>query len=108
MASYSETLVQRREVGVGEAGESIDLGAYCSVGGQMIVHVAGSGGSITLEHSATSRDSGFTTLGSTLTLTTTANNVQHHTNFLRYVRWLADDSVAGNPIVSIHIIAKEY
>jgi hypothetical protein len=108
MLSYEETLIRRRLVLVSETGESIDLGAYKSIGGQIIIHEIGSGGSIGLEHSATNKSEAFTTLGNTVTLTTIANDVQNHTNFLRFVRYVTDGSVAGNPIVSLHIVAKEY
>lgn len=108
MANQYIRMMEKREVFIGEAGSPIDLGAYKSVVAQIRVLSAGSGGTLCLQHAAKAEGSAFKNLGDPANLNGTTNDVQAHTDFLRWVRFLADDNVAGNPIACIDIVAKEY
>ena len=46
-------------------------------------------------------------LGSSISVSATSNTPVTHTNFLRYVRWLCDGSVASAPVALIDLVAKD-
>ena len=46
-------------------------------------------------------------LGANVATGGTTNNFQSHSNFLRYIRWVPDGAVAGDPVAIIDLVAKE-
>jgi hypothetical protein len=88
--------------------EAQDFGAYRTLQVQPRVLKAGSGGNISLEHAAVNEEEAYTTIsGTSVALNATSNTPITVSNFLRWVRWATDGSVAGTPLVLIDIIAKE-
>ena len=108
MANQYYKLVNKREVFASEAGTPLDLGGHKTIEAQIQCHSAGAGGFVYLQHSAVNENSAFTLLGTKLLVDGIGNNVQAHAYFLRYVRVYADAAIAGNPIVSVEIVAKDY
>lgn len=101
-------LFEKRNLYASETSDPVDFGAYKTICAQIRVIKQGSAGTVELQHAATSEAAAFKTLGSSVALTSVGtNDIQYHTNFLRYVRWAASSSVAGEPIIVIDVIAKE-
>jgi hypothetical protein len=86
--------------------EVFDAGAFKTLQVQLQVLKQGSNGNIKLTQAATLESDEWVDLGDLVTLSSTTNTLITHSNFLRYVRyeyW----AVAGMPIATIDIIAKE-
>ena len=73
----------------------------------MRIDKSGSTGKIWLEHCADKDQITWQPVGMELTVATLDNNFQTIDHFLRYVRWMTNDQVAGDPIAAIDIIAKD-
>jgi hypothetical protein len=101
-------ILQRRVVRSDETSEVSDLGPYKSISASIRVAVAGSAGTIELQHAATNEPTAFKTIGTAVNLNATTVNVQYHGAFLRYMRWLASGGVGGSPEVVIDLIGKEF
>ena len=84
-----------------ESDKWLDLGAYRELGFQLLMLSAGSAGNILVEHSATAEDDNFVTLTGVTWFASGTGGYQNATDFLRYVRWFCDGSVAGNPVFTI-------
>lgn len=107
-ANQAYRMLDRRVITPNETSEILDLGPFKTLCVSIWVAAAGSAGTIELQHAAISEPNAFTTVGSAVNLNATGVNVQYHTSFLRYVRWLSSGAVAGSPEVVIDVIAKEF
>jgi hypothetical protein len=100
------TLLNRQTVTADQNGEIQDLLLHNTLNIGATVHTAGSGGNIILQHSDSTDPSTFQTLA-TISVSSTGTTFESISNFLRYVRWVTDGSVAGGPpVVSVSIVAK--
>jgi len=87
--------------------EVADLGAETKARAQIRVIKAGSAGTIRLQEAAVNEDGAFVDIAnSTVSLGTTSNTIVPISDFLRFIRWITDGDVAGNPVVIIDIIGK--
>lgn len=69
---------------------------------------AGGNGTWKLQHAAVNEDEAFKDLaGGSVLLNATDNHVLTIPSFLRYVRWVTDSAVAGDPLALADLIAKE-
>jgi hypothetical protein len=87
----------------------VDAGAYRQLNVDFNLIKAGTAGTLELEHSATLREEGFFPLGAISASLTGATGHTPKTveSFLRYVRAKSDGAVAGNPVMSVTLVAKE-
>jgi len=99
-------MLKRQSVTADQNGEILDLLLYNTLNIGATVHTAGSGGNIVLQHSDCTDPDTFQTLA-TISVSSTGTSFESISNFLRYVRWVTDGSVAGGPpVVSVSIVAK--
>ncbi len=84
----------------------LDAGAFNKLQVQARVLKTGTGGTIKLQHSAVMEEGAWIDLGGSIALNALSNALITHLNFLRYVRWVTDGAVAGDPVVTIDIMAK--
>ncbi len=85
----------------------LDLGAYNKLQIQARVLKGGTAGNLQLEHSAVMEEGSWIALGTPISLAGVSNTLITHGDFLRFVRWTTDATVAGGPVVTIDIVAKE-
>ena len=98
--------LERQTVSASQNGKMKDLLVHNTLNIEATVHTAGSAGNICLEHSGSTDPDTFQNL-STISLSSTGTSFESIGNFLRYVRWTTDGSVAGGPpVVSLSIVAK--
>ncbi len=91
-----------------ERGEVHDLLGYKKLQVQVAVKVAANASqTLQLEHSAVDDEDTFTSLGSTIDIASTGNQISEVENFLRFVRFKASSSISTQPTLSAYIIAKE-
>jgi len=91
-----------------ERDQVYDAGAFPKLQAQLRVVSAGTAGNIVLQHAAVMEPDAFTDIAGTSTaLNAVSNNFYTVSNFLRYIRWVTDGAVAGNPKVIIDIMAKD-
>lgn len=93
-------LVQDRET-------VFDAGGYGHLELQIRVLAAGSGGKIKIQHAAVNEAEAFVDLDTIeQALGSVANTALSANNFLRYVRWITDSGVGGNPVALVDLICK--
>lgn len=101
ITSLTASQVQTRD-------EVLDIGAYRVLEIQVRVISAGTAGNLKLQHAAVNEPDAFKDLsGASFALTPASNQVMSISNFLRYLRWVTDNGVAGGPVALIDIVAKE-
>lgn len=102
-------LLDPRVLGAGDTQDSKDAfdgGGYSKLELQCRILKSGSAGSIKLQHAAVNEEDAYIDLGSASWVATGSGGHISISNFLRFIRWAADGSVAGNPVVMIDLIAK--
>lgn len=90
----------------------LDLGAYRQLvldARLLKVGTGTGGGRVKIQHAAVNEPDAWRDLAgvSWVVDSTGTGGVLEATVFLRYIRWVADASVAGAPVVLIDLIAKE-
>lgn len=110
MASQYHRLLDTRAIGADEVqnlNEVFDAGAFSKLELQCRILKTGGAGNIKLQHAAVNEEDAYIDLGSASWLATGTGGHISIANFLRYVRWVGDSSIAGAPVVMIDIVAKE-
>jgi len=110
MASQYRRLLDPRVIladEVQDLKDAFDGGAFTKMELQCRILKAGSAGSVKLQHAAINESGAYIDLVSASWAVGGAGGYVSIPSFLRYVRWAADSSVAGGPVVMIDIIAKE-
>jgi hypothetical protein len=69
------------------------------------VHTAGSGGTITMEHSAIKEPNSFAPVGTARNLNSATNYTEGLDHFLPYVRFKTS-SAAGSPNISVFLVVR--
>ena len=86
---------------------AFDAGAYSTLEIHVRILKSGSAGNLKLQHAAVNEEDAYIDLGTASWAVTGSGGHISISNFLRYVRWVCDGSVAGNPVIMIDIVAKE-
>ena len=107
--SEAVKLLDRQTVVADQVGRPVDLGDFNELHYQIRVHEGGTAGTIDLEHAAVDEELAYTGFGINASLASAAEpgTVGLEQSFLRFVRYCASAAVAGGPIVSIDVIAKQ-
>lgn len=85
----------------------LDAGGHRVLEFQIRVLAAGTAGKIKIQHAAVNEAEAFTDLDTIeLNLSSLANSHQSANNFLRYIRWITDSGVGGNPVALIDMVCK--
>lgn len=87
--------------------DAFDGGAYTKLELHCRILKSGSAGNVKLQHAAVNDEDGYIDLGNASWAANGSGGPVSISNFLRYVRWVGDSAVAGNPVVTIDLIAKE-
>ena len=83
----------------------VDLGAYRVVVVDCRLAALGTGGNLIIETSSVKEDGTWRTA---LSIPLNANpNLLEITLFARFIRWRTDGAVAGNPVATVDLVAKE-
>ncbi len=86
----------------------VDLGAYRYLEVLFRVLNAGTAGDVILQSNTRNEADGWTDItGLSQPVGTVDDQHKSSANFLRYVRWVASNAIAGNPTVQIDLVAKE-
>lgn len=111
MASTTRRLMPQQSLTANQVqprDEVMDAGAYKTLECQGRCIVAGSNGQAKIQHAAVNEPDAFKDLaGAAWNLNATNNTVVSISNFLRYLRWVTDANVAGNPVALIDVVAKD-
>ena len=86
---------------------AIDVGAFNKLEIDCRILKSGSAGNLILEHAAVLEENAFRALATATWAVNASGGFVSISDFLRYVRWSADGSVAGACVAMIDIIAKE-
>ena len=105
------TLLDRQNIatesGVAQYGDAVDMLGHSVLRVSVQIHAAGTAGTIKLQHSAFTDPNSFLDITSaSWNLNSAGVNYLAVTDFLRYVRWVTDTSVAGSPVVTLQVVAK--
>lgn len=84
-----------------------DAGAYAHLELHCRVLVAGSAGTVVVQHAAVNEEDAFRDLASFALSGGTPGGYTSTDHFLRYLRWRTDGAVAGDPSALIDVMAKE-
>ena len=86
----------------------VDLGPYRHLEVLIRVLSAGTGGNVKLQSNVRNEDDGWVDIvGVSQGLGATATVQKSSANFFRFVRWVGDSGVGGNPVAQIDLVAKE-
>ena len=111
MASQYVRLLDSRTLNANDAmleRDAVDLGAYRIIVAQIRMGKVGTAGNILLETSLTNEPGTFVAIPNVTWAANVATPaVLVGEAFGRYVRWKADNAVAGSPVVTIDVLAKE-
>lgn len=83
----------------------VDLGAFRVVIIDCRLAVLGAGGNLIIETASVKEEGAWRTVVS-IPLNA-APNLLEVTTFLRYIRWRTDGAVAGGPVATVDLVAKE-
>lgn len=87
--------------------EAFDAGAFKTLEIDIRILKSGSGGNLKLQHAAVNEPGAYRDLNGTSVAVTGTGNYVSVANFLRYIRWICDGAVAGDPVGLIDIVAKD-
>lgn len=87
----------------------VDAGAFVHLEVDVRVPAAGAAGTLKVQHAAVMEPDAFRDLpGMTFTLSGgSPGGFASTDHFLRYLRWITDSAVAGNPQAIVDIVGKE-
>lgn len=112
--SSNRSITMKRDATVisDEKGEVVDLLGFTRMQAQLHVKKAANASQyVQLEHSAVNSDDCFKELGGTFDIAPGAvpsNEYNTYSNFLRYIRLRASNSITTQPTITFTVIAKEY
>ena len=109
MSNESKRLLDPRVLGADDTQDvkdAYDAGAFDKLEIQARFLKSGSAGNLILQHAAVNEEDSYISLGTASWATTGSGGHISISNFLRFIRWKADGSVAGTPVAMIDIIAK--